>query len=848
MRKEQKDRILQILASIDQVHHQLEKLLNQGDVEQAAVCLEDCQNAAIAVGTQIEQSEGEGTGAVRLLEEYCELVYKIHESIPAGGQDTTAGIFKTLDGQLCQIKNQVEKEVPIRREVVFLPYKASMWDSLESVWRAAEEDPECDAYVIPIPYFDRNQDGSAKEMHYEGDLYPDYVPVTRYDRFDFSVHRPDIVFIHNPYDGANFVTSVHPFFYSDNLKKYTNCLVYIPYFASSGGMSEGQRLCPVYLHADYIVIQSEKYRKFYDERIPDEKFLALGSPKFDSVIHRCQNPPEPSAEWKKKMTNADGTKKEVYFYNTTLGTMLGDTERFLKKLEYTFSIFQRRKDVCLLWRPHPLLEATFDSMRPQYKQRYLDLKNEFTRNEIGIYDETPCLEDTLAVSDIYIGDGGSSVVSLFGVAGKPIFLFHYGITEALQEDDWKANYYNKPPRGDGQNRYVVQPNNKLYYSPKNDLHYEYFCDLSEYAGGDYYSGAIAYNGKIYVMPANARHILVIDEQTKKKRKIELEKETEQPGAFCGFAYWNDVVYLYPFNYSSLVIFHLKNEKISYLTAVSDFYITEIRGEKVQAARWIWRNRMYILNPTGDRLLSFGLDKLDVEEKDVDLGRLYVGTARAEIDGDELWLLPYEGTIVTRWNLVTGEKKDYDLTIEGLTSIHPKYKEACDYRYFASVGFKEKSIIFSPGWGNKFVELFPESGEVREWIPPFPFSMEDKSSYRQNWGRGHFIRDLNDRSYRYFYAPEQITYDVNLETKECSTVDIYYDKEEVAGHAPGYVKWSEWTQYVCVEDVFNTLEQLLDRMIQGGQYNKEAELAAYESINASPEGDCGKKVYEFLKNR
>lgn len=54
-----------------------------------------------------------------------------------------------------------------RRSVVFLPYKASAWDSLESVWRAAEANSDCDAYVIPIPYYYKNSDGSFGEMRYE---------------------------------------------------------------------------------------------------------------------------------------------------------------------------------------------------------------------------------------------------------------------------------------------------------------------------------------------------------------------------------------------------------------------------------------------------------------------------------------------------------------------------------------------------------------------------------------------------------------------------------------------------------------------------------------------------------
>ena len=85
-----------------------------------------------------------------------------------------------------------------------------MWDSLESVWLAAKEDPDCDAYVVPIPYFDRMSDGSFGKMHYEGNLFPDYVDITDWRQYDIEKRYPDIIYFHNPYDGCNFVTSVHP--------------------------------------------------------------------------------------------------------------------------------------------------------------------------------------------------------------------------------------------------------------------------------------------------------------------------------------------------------------------------------------------------------------------------------------------------------------------------------------------------------------------------------------------------------------------------------------------------------------------------------------------------------------
>lgn len=113
--------------------------------------------------------------------------------------------------------------MPVRYEAVFLPYKASMWDSLESVWLAAREDKDWDCHVIPIPYYDRNQDNSFGSIHYEGNLYPEYVPVTSFNEYNLEARHPDVIFIHNPYDECNHVTSVHPAFYSSRIKNYTDC-------------------------------------------------------------------------------------------------------------------------------------------------------------------------------------------------------------------------------------------------------------------------------------------------------------------------------------------------------------------------------------------------------------------------------------------------------------------------------------------------------------------------------------------------------------------------------------------------------------------------------------------------
>lgn len=94
-----------------------------------------------------------------------------------------------------------------KKEIVFLPYKASMWDSLESIWKASVDDPEhCHSYVVPIPYADRNPDGTAKEWHNERNLFPSYVPTLDCETFDLEALHPDVIFIHNPYDSCNQFT------------------------------------------------------------------------------------------------------------------------------------------------------------------------------------------------------------------------------------------------------------------------------------------------------------------------------------------------------------------------------------------------------------------------------------------------------------------------------------------------------------------------------------------------------------------------------------------------------------------------------------------------------------------
>ena len=536
MRKAHKKRAENFIKLLEQAHLEIKKFMEAKEDAIAMDLLAQCQEGAIGLGNLIEHEEGEGFVTIPLIEEYCEAAYQLHEKLLTGQGISSNRAYKNLKKSLIQIENSVKQDISARFEIVFLPYKASMWDSMESVWEAAKRDPDCEVCVVPIPYYERRADGSLGTFHYEGNEFPKEVPVTHYDEYHLETRRPDIVYIHNPYDHENFVTSVDPRFYSYEVKKYTECLVYIPYYASAGGMSEGQAMCSAYHYADYIVVQSERFINFFDPGIPKEKFLPLGSPKFDRVTQMCRNPIQPPQEWKKRMKG-----RVVYFYNTSINGMLGDTENFLKKMEYVFNCFDGREEVCLLWRPHPLLESTFHSMRPEYKDWYAKLKKRFIENSLGIYDDTPDMTKTIALSDVYIGDSATSVTSLFGIVGKPLFILNNQIHSLPEINDWRGEKVRMAFDGWGNDRYHVTTSNQLWYSEKNDYHYKFYMDLKVgFSGGGYYTGAVEINKTIYVLPGNAQNILVI--RNKQIRKIEFKTQIPQAGAFAG--YWYNEKYIF----------------------------------------------------------------------------------------------------------------------------------------------------------------------------------------------------------------------------------------------------------------------------------------------------------------
>lgn len=550
--------------------------------EECLEIIEECYISTIQMKSCLEKELDEENQIVDLLQlleiQLRELLY--------GKNDVTK--IKEIGSKLVELKNKMEK-LNAKHQIVFFPYKASMWDSLESIWKAACEDNRYEVKVVPIPYFDRDEAGNMTKMHWEGNEFPEYVRITRYDEYDLEESKPEIVFIHNPYDEYNIVTSVHPDYYSSRIKNYTNRLVYVPYFilddmklSDKALINQKKHYCltAAVFNSDYVVVQSEDMRQIYINVLCEatgehtrkkwtDKILGLGSPKVDKVLGTNKENINIPEEWLKVIKKEDGSWKKIVFYNTSLGFYLHYFHFILDKIENALTMFKSLSDeVALIWRPHPLYLSTIEATHPEQKEKYIRMVETYKAGGWGIYDDTPDMHKALALSDMYYGDG-SSVARLYEKTGKPVMTQHVRIK-------WDEEEKNKSIRLGafaecGAKCYATATEfNGLFLVEENGG--VKFLDLfSEDAAfkKNLFSDAVSFDNKILFVPKSAEHIYIYDTVTEefdvKEFSMYIEdEEYVELDKFLKGEEDDEYIYLIPKTYPVVVSYQKKTGKIEYL--------------------------------------------------------------------------------------------------------------------------------------------------------------------------------------------------------------------------------------------------------------------------------------------
>ena len=677
-------------------------------------------------------------------------------------------MFNLSKDLLKYIFNELIKEKEIKKDIVFLPYKASMWDSLESIWKAAYEDKEhCNAYVIPIPYADRKPDQTVAAWHCEIDLYPKYVPVLDYRKVDLAEMHPDIIFIHNPYDNYNALTSVDSQYYSDELKKCTDKLVYVPYFVTPdiepGDEEREENIANLIttqgvINSDLVIVQSENIRQVYinvllkystqkDRKYWEQRIVGLGSPKYDKVLAVNKEDVTIPENWLKIIQKNNKTWKKIVFYNIGLSPMLTWKESLLDKMEEDFRIFKEYKDeIALLWRPHPLLSATMSGMLPELQQRYEEILGRYKSEAWGIYDDTADLNRAIVISDAYFGDG-SSVVLLYETTKKPIMYHKYNffaelskvfkITKAYYEDNqiWCTMLYDP-------------------YLYKIDLETKEISEVTSILDEDDPLEAamliLPYKDSFIFIQFSTNMMIIMDRTTFHKSKYKIPSSSGNlvrlGRKFANTFLNDDNLYIFGFDYKGIVKFNLLTKQFS----VIDEFLEDLKVTDHNEKRCLYDyikvdDKLYfpIINANAVLELSLNDDSVTLH---------YVGDEKQRYisgawDGSNIWLAPRDRKIgsIVKWNPKTNSLKQY-------ANFSRNNESEVLWGFDKVIKIENSIIIISLMGKNSSLEINLETEEITS------FNGLCNTDTQSHFGEYYFCLDVQDDTIAYIDKFDLIKYD------------------------------------------------------------------------------------------
>ena len=846
MRKHHKQIISGIIESLGEANAEIQKAFFNKDTQTLTALLADCADVAAQIGDYIIQLDGEDVKTIKLLSEYADILHRINNE-PDNGYD----LIKQLKKQTAVIVNSVKNDIKADKlEVVFFPYKASMWDSLESIWLAAKDDPQCDAYVVPIPSYELNPDGSLGKMVYDGGEYPDYIPVVDWQSYNIEERRPDVIFTHYPYDDNVTNYSIHPDFYSKRLREHCEQLIHVPYYVVSGDKYTGN-YCALagVVYAHRVIVQSEVLRKHcieeynkFDKQFnwngrfgrAAEKFTALGSPKFDKVVSSKREECTLPAEWLELIGN-----KKVVLYNTHMWQWLEKGYTYFEKLRSVFDTFRERDDVVLWWRPHPNTEANFRVKRPEMLSDYKRIISEYRSGGFGIYDDTADLHRAIAWSDGYYGDY-SSLVAMYGTTGKPIVIQDVNDTSddvlllfadfAVDDEGgvWAFEMY-----ADGLFKLDFK-NNTANFAIHSNCMPKY---MGEYTPTHRYIRIHCYDDEVICFPFFLDNVLVYNRTKRATEKIQLNRDYLLSPASDGFAVhftteFQKRIYAFGIYSKAIIVFDPKTHNIQYDTTLYKRIDLIINDKKIvkyplYISECSEDGKIILLMKNCEHLIRYNLLTQEVEI--IATNPALSKCVRADFDGQDYWLIAEKNDKLIKWN------PDNNVATEYLMSAGGFYFSEEEY-VFSGVADCGDYILLIPWIGSKFLKFDKKTEQFSEYLDmPVPI---DDSIFK--YDRFKCVGDKMFAFARFDYT----MYELDKSDGKVTPHKFKLDKDDCEDYFDGFFDNIYSDVRRC--NLGNIAEFFSEALSENSIIStKRRDMFLECSVNK--DGTAGKSIYKYVKS-
>lgn len=421
------------VRELHKIKTQIFTAIESAQAEQTMHMIQTSQQLVVDLGTLLEQILGENSSIIHMLERYCEEWYGLYEQILKGdveSQESCIGNINALEDTWQLISEELEHNIFGRKTALFLPVLAKDWNGLHSMWQAACEDSAYDVYVVPLPYYYKDYDGSPRKVCCDAAEFPEELHVLDHKLLTseyLEILHPEIIIIQNPYDAWNPAISVPEMYYSENIRKYTDQLIYIPPSALEEYTRESYReyfnmryyvTVPGIVYADRIIVQSENIKQLYVEKLTEfagEDTRAVWKQRIDAMGLPVMNAIGESEADAVEMSVCDSiecsVRRKKVLYGISLGTYMENPIAVQRKIERNLLVFAEYKDQIDL-------EIQIFPGDMESECRSSIMKFVTSHQELILRDGKKC---PVKDYDAYYGDP-MPLVTEFRQAGKPVMI------------------------------------------------------------------------------------------------------------------------------------------------------------------------------------------------------------------------------------------------------------------------------------------------------------------------------------------------------------------------------------------------------------------------------------------
>lgn len=183
------------------------------------------QEVAIDLGTKLEQMGAFPEEAVRHLENYCELLYRIKQKLWGDGQQYEAEVsefdilelYEMLSAEIQAAEACVTTWFQKMHRVIFLCCKPSDFESYRDIYQAYAKKPGYLLQVIAVPFYEREFGGGVMQEQLLLEGYPQEISVVSGKTYPLEYACPQEIFTCMPWDGYNRNYRIAPQYATEQL-------------------------------------------------------------------------------------------------------------------------------------------------------------------------------------------------------------------------------------------------------------------------------------------------------------------------------------------------------------------------------------------------------------------------------------------------------------------------------------------------------------------------------------------------------------------------------------------------------------------------------------------------------